>query len=226
MRSLFVGILLLLQWTNVHAYLPLWKNLLTHHLHWEGGYIYKHGGPEYDCSLTVHSIGLDKGSTSFVTLTAEHITVDMDITTDDDVVILLKEEAAWNKTETFHHHTQIQIEAQFVSDHLYYSFMGNVSSAEEDNFATIVMRPRGFNVPTHHRRSHTSLKYGLVLGIPIACAAVMMVAAAMIMWWAVKRGYVRHVPWSYKSFHNSDQQWPVAYQRDSNSVVETPAVHI
>ena len=67
----------------------------------------------------------------------------LSVFSDNDTTIYLQEEAVWKKVKLFENHTEIMIAGRFVSDHLYYIFIGNVSSAEEENFATLALRPRG-----------------------------------------------------------------------------------
>ncbi|KAK3730217.1 hypothetical protein RRG08_034962 [Elysia crispata] len=198
-----------LLWSSVYAHLPMWKNLLTHHQQWDGRYTYRHANSSlYDCSLRVMSLGQKENSESYLILTADHIDIDMKIDSEDDTIIYLQEDAVWRKTKYFEDHTDIRIVGEFVSDHLYYMFLGNVSSAEEENFASMALRPRGFlSKVSNRKQSH--LNYGLVYGIPVSCAALLMVAGIMIIFWAVRKGYIRSLSWSYKNFNNpSDEPRP------------------
>ncbi|RUS79730.1 hypothetical protein EGW08_012503 [Elysia chlorotica] len=195
-------VLLALLLASTYGFFPMWKNLLTHHRHWDGRYTYRNGSSSlYNCSLYVAALG----DSSFLILTAEHLNIDLTIDPQDDTTIHLHEEAVWSKDKYFQNHTDIKISGQFVSDHQYYIFLGNVSSAEEENFATMALRPRGFlSTVTRHEQSH--LNYGLVYGIPLSCAAVLMICGMLIIYWSMRKGYIRSLSWSYKNFHNSPEE--------------------
>ncbi|GFS27686.1 hypothetical protein ElyMa_005294100 [Elysia marginata] len=195
-----------LLWTSVYGtMLPMWKNLLTHHQHWVGRYfLTQDDSVYYDCSLSVVSLGQTE-SKSYVVVTADHIDIDMKVySTDDDTVVYLEEEAVWRKTKYFENHTDIKITGEFVSDHLYYKFYANVSSAEEDNFATMALRPRGSPLKNPYRKQN-HLNYGVVYGVPLSCAAILMASGIAILFWAARKGYLRSLAWSYKSFNNAPE---------------------
>lgn len=205
-RRLLISVLFALIWTSVTASFPLWRNLLTHHPSWLGRYVLNEDKSVfYDCSL--HVVSLDpKDSSGFAIVTADHIDIDMKIfDSNNDTVIHLKEEAVWKKANYFSNHTHIKITGEFTSDDLYYIFHANVSSAEENNFATMALRPRGSAMrnPYHHQ-SH--LNYAVVYGVPLSCAAVLMVSGIAILFWAARKGYIRSLSWSYKSFSNPREE--------------------
>ena len=79
------------------------------------------------------------------------------VDSEDDTIIYLQEDAVWRKTKYFEDHTDIRIVGEFVSDHLYYMFLGNVSSAEEENFASMALRPRGMHAVDNSNIFYSSL---------------------------------------------------------------------
>ena len=54
-------------------------------------------------------------------------------------------------------------------------------------FYCFILSP-GHLQTTYHRPTNTHLKYGLVYGIPVTCAAILMVAGLGIICWAVRKG--------------------------------------
>lgn len=60
--------------------------------------------------------------------------------------------------------------------------------------------------------------YFLIIGLPILLALIGVIGTAGILYWAIRKGYIRHVPKSYNSFSNSAG----TVQYDSNR----DAVHI
>ena len=55
--------------------------------------------------------------------------------------------------------------------------------------------------------------YFIVIGVPVLLAIVGVVGTVGILYWAVKKGYIRHVPKAYSNFDNR-----VEYNSNSDAV--------
>ena len=56
-------------------------------------------------------------------------------------------------------------------------------------------------------------KYAVIIGIPVILAVVGVAGTIAIVYWAIKKGYIRHVPKSYDAFNN-----PVRYENEGGNV--------
>ena len=56
-------------------------------------------------------------------------------------------------------------------------------------------------------------KYAVIIGIPVILAVIGVTGTVAIIYWAIKKGYIRHVPKSYDSFHN-----PVQFNNEGGQV--------
>lgn len=73
--------------------------------------------------------------------------------------------------------------------------------------------------PPHSKDNTKAGKYFVMIGLPIILAMIGVAGTIAIIYWAVRKGYIRHVPKSYDSFHN-----PVRF--DNNENREQGNVHI
>ncbi|XP_005104710.1 uncharacterized protein LOC101854187 [Aplysia californica] len=194
-----------------------WKSLFNHHREWIG--FYRHDGGNYYCNLSVKSVGLSEDGVSYVTFTAQDITLDMSVVSDDGENLTFTESSVWTKKEHFEGHSNLQFQGQIEPYGLYYRFEGLVSSDEIQNFGTVSLRPKGVRMRAPKKADH-DLKYGLSIGVPVVLAVLLVVAGAMILLWAFRKGYLRHIPRAYKHFTNPTQSKSKDNSRKTESNIE------
>ncbi|CAG5123708.1 unnamed protein product [Candidula unifasciata] len=164
--------------------------LLARNVQWEG--MYRLEEINDPCSLTVHS----HTSVSFI---AEHIIMDMKVSSDDNVTVTFNESSVWHSTVHESSYTDLSFVGVFQKTKTTYSFVGNISSCQRENIGTISLSP---NAIRGRSNDETRLRYGLAIGIPVCLAILLTIASVFILKWGIKKGYLRHVPWAYKYFTN------------------------
>ncbi|XP_059155350.1 uncharacterized protein LOC131940649 [Physella acuta] len=215
-------ILLLFMCTlTIGGIIPVWKNLLLHYKEWKGSIT--HNGEISNCMLEVHSVYFDNDGIALVAFSAENFYVEMAATSVDNKTVIFTEDVTWHKQAQFQNDTNLKVVGMFLPAEENYYFLGNVSSDTFDSLGVVKLSPSGYPLVID-REYNTHLKYGLVVGIPVAMGVTITVIAAVIMWWAIKKGYLRHVPWAYKNFTNP-RKTQATYKVDLEND-DTPSVHI
>ncbi|XP_033759431.1 uncharacterized protein LOC117341672 [Pecten maximus] len=85
-----------------------------------------------------------------------------------------------------------------------WTFQGNVTKPENNFF-------QGFNFSANNGKItpadpyppvNESLRVGLTIGLSLVCAFIGVAAMVAITVWAIRKGYLRHVPTSYENLKN------------------------
>ncbi|CAL1542882.1 unnamed protein product [Lymnaea stagnalis] len=202
---------------------PLWKTQLIHHNLWKGDI--GNGHWKYPSMLEVHSVQVEEYGSALVTFSAHDINLDMCGKSSNNKTVIFYEDSTWDKSSHFEGQTNLKISGEFLKDGINYYFSGNVSSDEDQTYAVVWLSPAGYPVEII-KETNTHLRYGLAIGIPVGLGVVLIVSAALIMWWAVKKGYVRHIPMAYKSFTNPKRSAAVYKLETDHGDGQTPSVHI
>lgn len=200
---------------------PKYFEVFSTHQHWEGTYIYN--SSLYYCYLYINSEHYLKKDGLLATLRdRDGVTVELEGESPGQNDLEVK----FSVHVMFHHADRFPIN---------FTLQGLLSQDPSDTWLfKAVMTPKdpkglfGRFVlhesvsslgPPSVKEDSKAWKYVLIIVLPIMLAVVGVTAAITLIYWAVKKGYIRHVPKSYDSFHN-----PVRF--DNNEVGEGRNVHI
>uniref|UniRef100_A0A2C9KT15 Uncharacterized protein n=1 Tax=Biomphalaria glabrata TaxID=6526 RepID=A0A2C9KT15_BIOGL len=202
---------------------PVWKIQLTHFTVWKGSM--NIGGKQTLCVLEVMRINYHPHGEVHVTFRADRDHLEMIGKSDDDVVVVFDEHTRWE--EAPENHQDLRFTGKFHMSDINYYYEGNVSS-QENILGTIWLSPAGQQVEVEIVKENKALKYGLSIGLPVGLALIIIVAAGLIMWWACKKGYLRHVPLAYKHFTNPNpKKSGEVYKLGTDyGKGESPTIHI
>ncbi|KAH9499515.1 hypothetical protein Btru_078035 [Bulinus truncatus] len=196
---------------------PVWKVQLAHFDLWKGSIDY--AGINTPCMMLVHSIKSRPYDEVMVTFTADNIQLDMVGQSGDNINVTFEEYYSWEKNAQFEDQTDFIFTGKFHISDLTYYFEGTISTFENPTFGTIWLSPAGH--PLEIVRENSSLRYGLAIGIPVTLAVLLMITAALIMWWACKKGYLRHVPLAYQHFTNPKPNFTIPKHTKSTEVLQS-----
>ncbi|KAL8625542.1 hypothetical protein ACOMHN_014631 [Nucella lapillus] len=173
--------------------LPLWKTQLTHYRQWKGYYVYQ--DKAHDCKMSVRSVQEE----AHVSFSADNSTLDMTAYSSDGVSIIFKTEAIFQPSDHFYDNFQFVMELmQYGNLHV---FLGNITHPTS-NFSTIKLQPEGSWMRNHVKSSDKSIR--LAVGVSLSLFVVCTVIGIVILRWAIRKGYLRHVAMSYKNFRNPE----------------------
>ena len=66
--------------------------------------------------------------------------------------------------------------------------------------------------PSSKHDDKNSWKYFVIIGVPVIFAVIGVAGTVAIIYWAIRKGYIRHVPKSYGHFRN-----PVRFENTENT---------
>ena len=72
--------------------------------------------------------------------------------------------------------------------------------------------------PSSQHDDKNSWKYFVIIGIPVLCGVIGVAGTVGLIYWAIRKGYIRHVPKSYDHFRN-----PVRFENTGNSAAGNEA---
>ena len=75
--------------------------------------------------------------------------------------------------------------------------------------------------PSSNHDEQKGWKYFAIIGVPVILAVIGVSGTVAIIYWAIRKGYIRHVPKSYDTFHN-----PARFENNSNEAEGGGNVHI
>lgn len=191
--------------------LPAWKTQLQHFRKWSGTYQYRN--QLYSCSLVVHHVALDyKGAD--VTFKTNQTAIDMYGISDDDVIVVFKKEYQDSAHPHFAISDNVEFEVMLVVTGRLYAFIGNITQPINSGYGTVRLYPDG-SVSTSSTSTVVSshLSVGLAVGVSLFMLVVCIVAGVIILRWAIRKGYLRHVAMSYKNFRNPSDA-AVSFEND------------
>ncbi|KAK7480461.1 hypothetical protein BaRGS_00028278 [Batillaria attramentaria] len=218
---LTVGILL--QTVVLADSLPTWKTQLVHFRRWSGTYEYQNAA--HKCTLVVHSVQYDNDGGASVSFKTDEIAIDMNAFSSDNVTVLFTKEAQDFNHPHFPGSQDLEFEVKLVTGKLS-SFAGTITKPENAGYGSIRFSPEGSNrgTPKNYTRS-SSLSIGLAVGISLFMLIVCIVIGIVILRWAIRKGYLRHVAMSYKNFRNP-QDTPVSFDSQPTDGQVEGNVHI
>ncbi|XP_041354761.1 uncharacterized protein LOC121372486 [Gigantopelta aegis] len=174
-----------------------WQHTLELYRSWSG--YYRVYDIHYPCSLQVHSVQSGHQGTAMLTFRDNETVMDVSVFSYDDITMVFKLESMHKPSSRFPGDVDIRIEAKVVYIGGVCTISGNFTDPRNRGFGTFVVQPQ--NAPEITSRSK-ALTIGLAVGIPLVLMAMITVIAVCLIMWAIRKGYLRHVPCSFKTFRN------------------------
>lgn len=198
--------------------LPMWKREFDRFRWWKGQY--RFNKQTHSCNFVIHSVQFDDSKGAIGTFSSENTNLDMTVTSLNDIRIFFKQEVMYKGSE--HFYDDFEFVMEMLPQGKVYVMQGNITKPAS-NFSTIYFQPEGTTSTNYQQSSNISV--GLAIGISLFLFVVCTVAGIVIMRWAIKKGYLRHVAMSYKFFRNPDT--PVSFDNsDDGRRSEDVQVHI
>lgn len=188
--------------------LPKWQQVFINHTTWNG--VYSYNQTSNHCRLGVHSVN----GQIIASLVDRMSHFDMIGYSIADKVIFNKT-TVYQSSATFDGSFQLSGILQWMNDRSYWSYKANVTVPIGKPFSTFVFYSTTDKSTALDEHTNTM---SIVLGVVLTVAVLGIILMAGMMFYSYRKGLLRHVPLSYSTFKNSDNDQRASFDSRQQSV--------
>lgn len=180
---------------------PRYMEIFSKHQHWEGNYMYN--SSMYYCYLYAHSEHYLKKDLLLATFRDKRgVTIELEGLSPglDDL------EVKFTVHVMFHHDDRFPVnftlQGRLTQDALS-EWNYNAEITPQGKFGHFKLQQSDSNFgPSSKHDDKNSWRYFAIIGVPVILAVIGVAGTVAIIYWAIRKGYIRHVPKSYDHFRN------------------------
>ncbi|XP_052104020.1 uncharacterized protein LOC127737408 [Mytilus californianus] len=188
--------------------LPEWQQVFINYTTWNGQYIYNK--TSYACRMGIHSV--NGNVTASLVDSATHIDL-----TGYSVFgkVIFNKTTTYQSSERFSGSFQLAGHLQWVPSHKYWMYTANVTIPTEKPFSLFKFMSNTEKTTIESESSRTT---SIVLGIVFSLAILGVVLMAGSMIWSYRKGLLRHIPLSYRTFKNPKEERRASFDSREETV--------
>ncbi|XP_052219103.1 uncharacterized protein LOC127836485 [Dreissena polymorpha] len=179
---------------------PEYMEVFSQHQTWEGHYTYNKS--EYYCMLFVHTGHYNKSGgllATFKDKLGTTLEIEGEQTGNHELEVKFTVFMVYNDGNG-RFPSNFTFTATLYQKEGKWSLQARVTIPSDGLFGLLDLHQTDSEVGPFFDGSRKGWQYFLIIGVPLIMAVVGAVGTVGILYWAIKRGYIRHVPKSYKNF--------------------------
>ncbi|KAL4219825.1 hypothetical protein ACF0H5_020237 [Mactra antiquata] len=191
---------------------PEYMVIFEKHQRWEGNYVYNQ--TTHFCMLFIMSEHYLKKDGLLATLKdTDGATVELEGTQigENQLEVKFTVHAMFNDVHRFPMNFTFHSTLYQESDK--WSMRVDITIPKDGLFTSMTLKQGDDNIGPWFDDGPETWRYVVIIGIPILLAIIGVAGTVAIIFWAVRKGYIRHVPKSYDNFDN-----PVQYSTSTRDV--------
>lgn len=192
---------------------PQYMKVFSQHQQWEGYYMYE--GKQQYCLFFIHSEHYAKKDGLLATLKDKlGTTIEMEGESlgTSNLQVSFTEHVIFEDSSRFPEN--FSFTGALYQEQDVWKYKGSVTVPQYGLFGEIFLTQSSGHLSPLEDDEDRSWRYVVIIGIPIILALVGIAGTVGMVYWALKKGYIRHVPKTYDNFRNPS----VKYETDKEAV--------
>ncbi|ESP04869.1 hypothetical protein LOTGIDRAFT_229959 [Lottia gigantea] len=203
----------------------VWKDILQQYRRWDGNYNYK--SEVYPCTLLIHSVQKGTDGGMYATFRDKNTVMEVDgYSATEEECIDIRKVTTFNESDIFPKEDDFRAKLCLKHTKDMWTLFGNITEPNKKDFGYMYLDAKASASKVEvFDDGKEGMRIGLAVGIPVTLAVILSIVAVSMIVWAVKKGYLRHVPRNYKNFNNN-KMVEFSNSETESTTATNPTVHI